>query len=66
VEKKKISNKVRLDRTHDLMCKGLTDREISDRMKEGGYEYVSERTINKMLNQVPEDARVHSESAGSC
>jgi len=50
VEKKQISNKAKLDRIFDLMHKGLTDREISDPVKEGDYEYVSERTINKMLN----------------
>lgn len=53
-ENKKISSKARLDRAIDLKCKGLTDREISDRMKEEGYRWVSERTINKILNTVPE------------
>ena len=54
-ENNKISSKARLDRAIDLKCRGLTDREISDHMKEEGYQWVSERTINKILNTVPEE-----------
>ena len=54
-ENNKISAKARLDRAIDLKCRGLTDKEISDHMKEEGYQWVSERTINKILNEVPEE-----------
>ena len=50
-----ISAKARLDRAIDLKCRGLTDLEISDHMKGEGYRWVSERTINKILNEVPEE-----------
>lgn len=35
-ENNKIRAKARLDRAIDLKCRGLTDREISDRMREEG------------------------------
>lgn len=49
------SRKARLDRAIDLKCRGLTDREISVRMTEEGFLLSSERTINRILNQVPEN-----------
>ena len=50
-----ISKNARLDRAIDLKCKGLTDREISVRMTEEGYKYASERTINRILNEITEE-----------
>lgn len=49
------SRKARLDRAIDLKCRGLTDREISVRMTEEGFPLASERTINRILNQIPEN-----------
>lgn len=49
------SQKTRLDRAIDLKCKGLTDKEISVRMKEDGFIFASERTINRILNEITEE-----------
>ena len=54
-QNKIIGARARLDRAIELKCKGLTDKEISDRMKEEGYQYVSFRTINRILNNVSEE-----------
>jgi hypothetical protein len=51
-QNEKISKASRLDRAFDLKTRGLTDSEISQRMKEEVYSHVSFRTINRLLNGV--------------
>ena len=51
-QNEKISKAGRLDRALDLKTRGLTDSEISQRMSEEGYDHVSFRTINRLLNGV--------------
>ena len=48
----KISLTGRLARALDLKARGLTDAEISERMKDEGYMHVSVRTINSLLNSL--------------
>jgi len=50
-----IGRRARLERAIELKCKGLTDKEISARMMDEGYQYVSFRTINRILNTVSDE-----------
>jgi hypothetical protein len=51
-EHSRISKDARLTRTINLKMLGLTDAQISKIMENEGYKHVSERTINRLLNNV--------------